>query len=98
MLPLRLFPNTELSEPEQVEYERLFIGNLALKEWKKFNDMLVKDVNMFTWDSNQLGKTNLVQHSIDVSNATLIKKRWYLTSRTERAFIEEEIQRMLQQE
>jgi len=87
----------ELSEPEQVEYEGLSIGNLAPEEWEKFNDMLVKDVDMFAWDPNQLGKTNLVQHSIDVGNATPIKKRWYLTSRTERAFIEEEIQRMLQQ-
>src|SRR6266480_8126024 len=59
--------------------------------------MLVEDMDMFAWDSNQLEKTNLVQHSIDMSNATPIKKRWYLTSRTERAFIEEEIQRMLQQ-
>src|SRR5438045_9280040 len=42
----------ELSEPEQVEYKGLSIGNLAQDEWKKFNDMIVKDVDMFAWDTN----------------------------------------------
>jgi hypothetical protein len=57
----------------------------------------MKNVDMFAWDTTQLGRAKLVQHSINVGDATPIKKRWYRTSRLERAFIEEEIQRMLGQ-
>ncbi|PKY28831.1 DNA/RNA polymerase, partial [Rhizophagus irregularis] len=60
-------------------------------------DLLQQYRHLFAWDATQLGRTDLVQHTIDVGNATPIKKRWYRTSRMERDFIAGEIDRMLQQ-
>ena len=84
-------------EPKGVKVEELYVDELILEERSKFNDLIMKNVDMFAWDATQLGRTGLVQHSIDVGDATPIKKRWYRTSRPERAFIEKEIQRMLEQ-
>ena len=44
-----------------------------------------------------MGRTSRVYHTIDVGDAKPIKQRWYRTSRPEGQFIQEEIQRMLQQ-
>ena len=87
----------EVEESEEIETDDPFVDNLAPEERDKFNGLIMENVDIFAWDTTQLGRTNLVQHSIDVGDATPIKKRWYRTSRLERAFIEEEIQRMLKQ-
>ena len=91
------FDRVNEPEPEGIKVEEFSVGNLTLEERSKFNDLIMKNVDMFAWDTTQLGRARLVQHSINVGDTTPIKKRWYQTSRLERAFIEEELQRMLKQ-
>jgi len=69
--------DTDEPEPKGIEVEELHVGKLTLGERDKFSNLIMKNVNMFAWDVTQLGRTGLVQHSIDVGDATPIKKRWY---------------------
>jgi hypothetical protein len=91
------FGHAELEGPKRTNRDDLSIGELSPTQKKEFEDFLTEYEDLFAWDPTQLGRTNFVQHTIDVGDSAPIKKRWYRTSRIERAFIAEEIQRMLQQ-
>jgi len=60
-------------------------------------EFLLQRQNDFAWESSQLGRTNLVQHTIDTEDGKVIRKHWYRTSQVERKFIEQEITRLLKE-
>jgi len=52
-------------------------------------------VDLFIWESDQFGKTNVITHTIDTGNASPLKQRFYRTSYKNQEFIKEEIDRLL---
>ena len=52
-------------------------------------------VDLFIWENDQFGRTNVITHSIDTGDATPIKQRFYRTSYKNQEFIKEEIDRLL---
>ena len=57
----------------------------------------MKDYNdIFVWNENEFGRTSLERHKIDTGDAAPIKQRFYRTSHKNQAFIEEEINHLLQ--
>ncbi|CAB4491136.1 unnamed protein product [Rhizophagus irregularis] len=91
------FGHAELTQEWDAKLFELPMGDLTKEQKTNLVDLLQQYRHLFAWDATQLGRTDLVQHTIDVGNATPIKKRWYRTSRMERDFIAGEIDRMLQQ-
>ena len=57
--------------------------------------MLLEFKDLFGKDINQLGRTNLVTHKIYTENVPPISSRPYMVPLTEQKFINEEVQRML---
>ena len=51
--------------------------------------------DLFVWEPDQFGKTNVITHAIDTGEATPIKQRFYRTSYNNQQFIKEEIDRLL---
>lgn len=89
--------HSTVEETPEVNSGELVIGNLTPAQKEQFDELIDENRDLFAWDSKQLGRTSLVQHNIDVGDALPIRKRWYRTSQVEKAFIGEEIDRMLQQ-
>lgn len=89
--------HAELEKVVPTKFDELSVGDLNPIQRMKFEELLNEYRDLFAWEPTQLGRTNLVRHTIDVGNSAPIKKRWYRTSQGEREFIAQEIQRMLQQ-
>ncbi|CAB4482648.1 unnamed protein product [Rhizophagus irregularis] len=68
------FGHTELVSSENVKLTDLPMGNLTNDQKAALMDLLQQYWHLFAWDSTQLGRTNLVRHTIDVKNAAPIKK------------------------
>ncbi|CAB4374101.1 unnamed protein product [Rhizophagus irregularis] len=89
------FGHSEVQPNKADQLSGLPMGQLMNEQKSALIDLLEQYQHLFAWESTQLGRTDLVRHTIDVGGAALIKKRWYRTSRLEREFISTEIDRML---
>ena len=71
-------------------------SDLPENEQHKLVDVLQEFPDVFAATSDQLGKTNLVEHEIDVQGANPIKCKPYRVSHKEREIIDTQIQEMLE--
>ncbi|PKY32350.1 hypothetical protein RhiirB3_343569 [Rhizophagus irregularis] len=51
------------------------MGQLTNEQESALIDLLKQYRHLFAWDSTQLGRTDLVRHTVDVGDAAPIKKR-----------------------
>ena len=80
------------------EEERKFeLGPLEKDQSEKLDRILADEEDLFAWDSQELGRTDMVQHPIDTEESAPVKQRPYRTSPKEKKFLDEEIDRMLQE-
>jgi hypothetical protein len=89
--------HNELDKTPTEEKKQLNVGELTEEQAAKFHGLMEQYQDLLAWTSEDLGRTNLVYHSIDTGNAKPVRQRWYRTSRAEQQFISEEIRRMLKQ-
>ena len=89
--------HSETKKEQNNAAEGLNIGQLITEQYEQLSELFEEFRDIFAWNPEQLGRTDRVHHPIDVGDAKPIRQRWYRTSRPERAYIEEELQRMLQQ-
>jgi hypothetical protein len=75
----------------------LSIGELSNDQRVSLMEFLSRRQSDFAWEPSQLGRTNLIQHTIDTKDGKVIRKHWYRTSQAERKFIEQEITRLLRE-
>ena len=68
---------------------------LTLDQESEFKQLLREFTDLFTKDITQLDRTDLVIHKIYTEDVSPISSRPYLVPITEQAFINEEVQRML---
>ena len=81
---------------KEVKKGKFHSGDLNEKQKEQFNNFM-KDYNdIFVWNENEFGRTSLERHKIDTGDAAPIKQRFYRTSHKNQAFIEEEINHLLQ--
>ncbi|EXX59701.1 gag-pol fusion protein [Rhizophagus irregularis DAOM 197198w] len=73
------------------------VGELTKTQRNEFQKLIEQYRDLFAWTTVELGRTDLVYHSINTGDAKPIRQQWYRTSRTEQQFIAEEIQKMLKQ-
>ena len=71
------------------------VGNLTPEQSERFDNFMTQYTDLFIWENDQFGKTNVVTHTIDTGEATPIKQRFYRTSYNNQQFIKEEIDRLL---
>jgi hypothetical protein len=80
---------------KEIEKGTFHTGRLTAQQLKRFNEFMSQYVDLFIWENDQFGKTNVITHSIDTGDATPIKQRFYRTSYKNQEFIKEEIDRLL---
>lgn len=68
--------------------------NLSLQQQKQVKDLLIKHQSVFSKDSSDIGRTNLVEHTIDTGNAKPIKQAPYRVPLAKRESAEKEIREM----
>ena len=71
------------------------IGTLAPNQGSQFRKLLLEFADLFAKDIIQLGKTDIVTHKIYTEDVPPISSRPYMVPLSEQQFINEEIQRML---
>jgi hypothetical protein len=75
--------------------EKIPIGELSPKRRAQFQALVSDFADIFAESKNDLGRTNVIQHNIDLEEGTRpIRQRFYTPNPTKRQFIEEEVQRM----
>jgi Reverse transcriptase (RNA-dependent DNA polymerase) len=70
-------------------------GPLNKEQGQKFKKLLEEFADLFAKDIDELGRTDLVTHRIYTEDVPTIKSRPYSIPPNEQAFVQEEIQRML---
>src|SRR3954452_18435365 len=70
-------------------------GKLILEQQKEFKRLIDEYEDIFVRDKNELGRTNIVKHSINTGNEKPIKQRSYRMSQKEKEINKEELQKML---
>ena len=70
-------------------------GDLTNEQQKKFEELMKRNIDIFAKDKNDLGKTDVTKHEIDIGNAKPIKQRAYQTGPKEKQIIKEEVDKML---
>ncbi len=88
-------PIVESVEPNET---KLQVGALPSEKELPLLRFLVRKHGNFAWTTSQLGRTSLIKHTINTGNEKVVRKHWYRTSKSERNFIESEIQRMLNED
>ena len=68
---------------------------LSTDDKVKFRDLFVKYRDVFALSDSQLGRTSLVQHVIDTSDATPIKQMSYRASPEGKQEIDRQVNNML---
>ena len=53
------------------------MGTLTEKQQKQFDELMEKHQDIFAKDSNDLGRTNITQHSIDTGDERPIHQNFY---------------------
>ena len=71
------------------------VGPLTTHQEAQFRQLLLEFADLFAKDMTQLGKTDLVTHRIFTDNVPPVSSRPYMVPLTEQTFINEEVQRML---
>ena len=71
------------------------VGPLTTHQGAQFRQLLLEFADLFAKDMTQLGKTDLVTHRIFTDNVPPVSSRPYMVPLTEQTFINEEVQRML---
>ena len=95
-LRIALQKNLSLREVYTLESEIVpKIGPLNSTQGAQFQQLLLEFKDLFGKDLNQLGRTNLVTHRIYTEDVPPISSRPYMVPLTEQKFINEEVQRML---
>ena len=80
------------------EKKEIQVGKLTEEQQVKFNILMNKYKDIFAEETNQLGRTNMVKHRIEVEeNIEPIKQKYYKTGLKEDEFIQEEIERLLKE-
>ena len=72
------------------------VGPLNANQGRQFKQLLSEFADLFAKDMTQLGRTDLVKHKIFTENVPPIRSRPYLPPLTSQTFINEEVQRMLE--
>lgn len=80
---------------KEIEKGAFHTGRLTAQQLKRFNEFMSQYVDLFIWENDQFGRTNIITHSIDTGEAMPIKQRFYRTSYKNQEFIKEEIDRLL---
>ena len=65
---------------KEIEKGAFHTGRLTAQQLKRFNEFMSQYVDLFIWENDQFGRINIITHSIDTGDATLIKQRFYQTS------------------
>src|SRR5205085_6880154 len=95
-LELALYNNSQTKEIYTISQEiALKIGMLTPDQESEFKQLLREFTDLFAKDITQLGRTDLVMHKIYTEDVSLISSRPYSVPITEQVFINEEVQRML---
>ena len=68
------YAHAELENIEKTGFDDLSIGELTEDRKINLTKLLDQYRDIFAWELSQLGRTNWVQHGIDVGDATPIKK------------------------
>jgi hypothetical protein len=71
------------------------IGTLTPDQGSQFRKLLLEFADLFAKDITQLGRTDIVTHKIYTEDVPPISSRPYMVPLTEQKFINEEIQKML---
>ncbi|CAB4373962.1 unnamed protein product [Rhizophagus irregularis] len=71
------FGHCEVQPNKADQLSGLPMGQLTNEQKSALIDLLERYQHLFAWESTQLGRTDLVRHTIDVGGAAPIKKRWY---------------------
>jgi len=86
----------QISEIKKVD--EIKRGKLTKEQQKQFDELINKYKEIFAEETNQLGRTNIVKHEIEVEpGARPLKQRFYKTGWTEKKFIKEEVERLLEE-
>ena len=83
--------------PEGSHITELSIGELSQDHELAILRFLVRHHDHFAWEPSQLGRTNIIKHTIVTEGNKPIRKHWYRTSKSERDFIEKELVRLLEE-
>ncbi|RHZ84787.1 hypothetical protein Glove_75g14 [Diversispora epigaea] len=78
--------------------QSLNVGDLRWDQEYELDSLLIENKELFSWNTKDLGKTDITQHEILTEDASPIKQRPYRHSPKERKFLKEEIDNMLEEE
>src|SRR5256885_714638 len=79
-------------EEREVKYK---IGELTESQWKRVEELLRKNEDIFIKDKYEVGRTNIVKHTIDTGDEKPIKQRARRLSVKEKELEKEHIEEML---
>ena len=73
---------------------KISIGTLTEKQQKQFDELMEKHQDIFAKDSNDLGRTNVTQHSIETGDERPIHQNFYRVDPAKQEIIKKEIEKM----
>src|SRR5215204_3378126 len=88
----------EEKENMEKEKEKYEIKGLTLEQQEQLDGLIKEYENIFVKDKSELGRTNIIKHSIDTGEEKPIKQRPYRMSQKHKEINKEEIVKMLQKE
>lgn len=97
----KLLEDPEISRPRNIreiymtQEMKPKVGPLTTNQGAQFRQLLLEFADLFAKDMTQLGNTDLVVHRIFTDDVPPISSRPYMVPRNEQIFINEEVQRML---
>jgi hypothetical protein len=77
--------------------QSLNVGDLRWDQKYELDSLLIENKELFSWNTKDLGKTDITQHELYTGDAIPIKQRPYRHSPKERKFLKEEIDNMLEE-
>src|ERR1041385_5948886 len=88
--------NIQQNKSETKRNQTYEIKGLTDKQWEEFRKLIDEYKDIFTKDKNELGRTNIIKHSIDTGDEKPVKQGAYRMSQKEKEINKEEITKMLQ--
>ena len=70
--------------------------SLSPTEISKLRAVLIKNFDAFQWNPNEIGRTNLVEHSIPTGDSKPIQQRQYPIPSVARDFLRKQVDEMLE--
>ena len=78
--------------------EEIKVGKLNPEQQEAFDKLINKYKDIFAEEISQIGRTNITKHKVEIEdNIKPIKQQYYRTNPISRKFIQEEIDRLLEQ-